>query len=312
MTNLRAIAFGFAAVLGSASTAQSAGPSSPYYVTDGDDSGLQVIRSGAIVNAWGTGFTLAPLAVTDTVKVYKHNLSVNGGGDGIEFTLGGTPTGTTYPWQSGPLDQLLDGATDGAAHNYACEFVPSELFSGNNGVWQFDLDWKSPTLLFSVNVSLLGISYDRIDQKLWISRDGGNIQEVTLDGTVVREFYPGVGRWTALAWERSTDTLWANNFGSNTFRQWHKDGTLIDEVMIDGLLPFVTGGEFAVPEPTSVILPVQIFLVMLVRRGRRLWTRRAYSAWNSTPWEINWAISSGVTYFGPPSHLFVRFLTRAR
>lgn len=111
----------------------------------------------------------------------------------------------------------------------------------------------------------MSITDDRVDQKRWISKDGGNIQEVAMDGAVVREFYPGDGRWTALAWEPSTDTLWANNFGSNTFRQWQEDGTLIEEVTIDGLLPYVLGGEFAVPEPAFVGLSLPLLLLTLIR-----------------------------------------------
>jgi hypothetical protein len=270
VARLRTITLAVATVIGCAASAHSAGPASSYYLTDGNNGGLQVVQSGAIVNAWATDLTLVPLAVTDTVKVYKYNVSVDGGGPGVEYTLNGTPTGTTYPWQSGPAEQLVDGTTDAAAHNYACDFVPSEVFTGNNGVWQFNLDWQNPVLLFPVNVSLLGITYDRVDQKLWIARDGGNIQEVNPDGTVVREFSPGDGRWAALAWEPSTDTLWAHNFGSTTFRRWSKDGTLLDEVTVDGLLPSITGGEFAVPEPASAALVVPLCLAMLARFRRPL------------------------------------------
>ena len=259
MTNLKIIALTVTTIFGSVTTVHSAGPTSAYYLTDGDSSTLQVVQTGTIVNAWGTGFTLYPLAVADTVKVYKVQQSVEGGGDGIEYTLSGTPTGATYPWQAGPSELLLDGATDGVSHNYACEFIASEVFDGNKGVWQFDLDWKNPVLLFAENALLLGITYDQVDQNIWISKDGGNIQEVAMDGEVLQEFYPGAGRWAALAWEPSTDTLWAinNNGSSYSMRQWQKDGTLLDEVTIDGLSPNVWGGEFAVPaipEPSTLVL----------------------------------------------------------
>ena len=170
------------------STTLADGPTSPYYLTDGDAALLQVVELDAVVDSWSTGQRLLPLAIADTISVYPRG---PGFADGIELTLDGSPTGVTYPWQAGPTGQLLDGGTDAVAHNYAGEW------DGGQGIWQFDLDWKDPTLLFTTVSPTIGITYDGEAETLWIAQDGGMIQQVTNDGTVLSEFDPDGegGRW---------------------------------------------------------------------------------------------------------------------
>src|SRR5690349_10294980 len=116
------------------------GPISPYFLTDGDHSILQVVQAGAVVNSWSTGLQLYPLAVSATVQVQNVQTLHTG----VEYTLVGTPTGVTYPGLSGPTGLMLDGTTDGVAHNYV-----SDDFGSGGDVWQFDLNWNSPVKLFS-------------------------------------------------------------------------------------------------------------------------------------------------------------------
>ncbi|OHB76952.1 MAG: hypothetical protein A2W31_04330 [Planctomycetes bacterium RBG_16_64_10] len=227
-----------------------AGPTSRYYLTEGDAARLLVVESGAVVDNWTTGSRLLPLAIADTISIYPRS---PGFSDGIEFTLDGTPTGVTYPWQAGPTGQLLDGGTDAAAHNFASEW------DGGQGIWQFDLDWTNPTRLFPTTIRTIGITYDIADQTLWIAQDGGMIQRVTNDGTVLSQFDPDGegGRWGALAWEPATDTLWAHRHESDVLRQWDKDGTLLQEVTVPGLvqLPlFIWGGEFQTVIDIDILL----------------------------------------------------------
>lgn len=252
-------------VLMAAGNSSAIGPSTPYYLADGGLNSLQVVRSGAIVDRWITKERLYPLAVASTIKAYQINGYYSAiYGDGIEYTLEGSPTGRVFPWQDGPQLELLDGGTDAESHNYAIEW---------NAVWSFDLNWQNPVLLFRPQAGADGITYDRKASSLWISLYEGNIQQVTLSGSVLNQFDPGPGRWGALAWEPATDTLWAHKVGSSILRQWSKTGVLLEEVSINyaisiGRLGVTTfGGEFSVvPEPASIALATIAFLAMNVRR----------------------------------------------
>ncbi|MHC4416114.1 MAG: hypothetical protein ACYS0G_12605 [Planctomycetota bacterium] len=212
------------------------GTSGDYYLTNGDSTILQVVNGATIDRSWSTASLLYPLAVVETARVYNRGAGAKD--PGIEYQLDGTPTGTTYPWAPGPTGQLLDGGTDGTSRNFAAEFA------GGMGVWRYDRNWANPVQLFTRNVSIIGVTFDLINGRLWISLDGGNIQQVANDGTVISEFDPGPGRWGALAWEPETDTLWAHLNSTNTLRQWAKDGTLLQEVAVAGLSGNIWGGEF--------------------------------------------------------------------
>src|SRR6187549_1393265 len=73
----------------------SAGPISDYYVVDGDGQRMVVIHGNSIVNSWTMTDNQYPIAVTTTVKAY----ATYSNNTGAEYTLTGTPTGTTYPFQ---------------------------------------------------------------------------------------------------------------------------------------------------------------------------------------------------------------------
>jgi hypothetical protein len=253
-----------AAVLSCFTSTRALAQTSDYYLSHGEQETLQVVQSGAIVRSWTTAPILYPLAVTDTVKLYDVGNPFTGPAmnSGLQYTLQGVPTGVSYPWQNGPTGQLLDGATDGTAHNYASEFI------GQQGIWQFDLNWKNPTLLFSTAISPLGVTYDTLDNSLWISIDGGNIEQVTNNGTIISQFNPGAGRWGSLAWEPATNTLWAHANGTNSLRQWSMTGVFLRDVVITdpAFDPFGTwGGEFAipVPEPASIWLALTAIILFV-------------------------------------------------
>lgn len=239
------------------------GPSSPYYLTNGDASILQVGETGVIVDSWTTAFLQYPLAVVDTARVYMRDGSQ---GPGLEYTLTGTATGNTYPWQPGPTGQLLDGGTDGVNHNYASDWSAASV--GGGSIWQYDRHWNNAVKLFDTVTPLIGVTYDQADDTLWISLDSGNIQQVDLAGNVLDEFYPGVGRWGALAWEPATDTLWAHQNGTGNIAQWSKGGTLLQTVTVPGLSNNIWGGEFQViPEPTVIgMIGLASGCVVFVRR----------------------------------------------
>jgi hypothetical protein len=241
----------FTAAVAASHIATAQGPASRYYLADADATRLQVVQSGTVVDDWSTVPRLSPLAVSGSVRAYNvgtlspiHSFT----GPGVEYTLEGLPTGATYPWQQGPTGQLLDGATDGFAWNFAAEW------DGQNGIWRYDRGWKNPVRLFT-SYRTIGITYDRSAGTLWISQDFGAIQQVDLAGVILSQFSPGTpGRWGALAWEPSTNTLWAKDNFSATMRQWSKDGTLLQEISVAGLSSNIIGGEFSmIPEPATFL-----------------------------------------------------------
>ncbi len=153
------------------------------------------------------------------------------------------------------------------AHNFAAEWdSPGTSF----GVWRFDRNWANPVKLFSTSRGVIGVTYDVSAQSLWISLDLGNIQQVAMDGTVLSQFNPGMGRFSALAWEPATDTLWVyrNEFPdrSNELRQYSKTGTLLQTLIVPGIEGNTFGGEFAIPAPPG--LGVLGAAGLLLRRRR--------------------------------------------
>ena len=53
----------------------------------------------------------------------------------------------------------------------------------------------------------------------------------------------------------TTDTLWGYVNGStDTLRNWAKDGTLLETLIVPGISGNTWGGEFAIPEPASALL----------------------------------------------------------
>lgn len=232
-----------------------AGPVSEYYVTDGDSQRLVVIQGNSIVRQWRLRDNQYPIAVVNTVRAYatySHNT-------GSEYTLQGVYTGTDYPFQ-GDAGQSLDGATDAVRRNWLISF-------NDNFVYEFDRNWASPRQLFQLPSTPTGITYDMRTGNLWIAHDQGVIEQRRLDGTVVSSFAQGGGRVGSLAWEPATDTLWGVVNGTNEIRNWRKDGTLLESAQINGLASNNWGGEFAVPEPATLLLASLGAAALLRRRS---------------------------------------------
>jgi hypothetical protein len=131
-----------------------AGPINELYLTTGSQ--VFVIQGNNIVRSWNTvnPFQEIPLAVEQTVRT----LGFMPGGQGAEYSLGGTPTGPIYT-NTVPLSfvQLTDGTTDGK-FNYAVDFE-------GTGVWRFNRDWSDPHLLFSNRIpftQFVGITFDPV------------------------------------------------------------------------------------------------------------------------------------------------------
>lgn len=236
-----AMASGLASLL-VASTATAAGPTSEYFITDGDSRRLVVVQGSSIIRNWTLRDNTYPIAVVDTVRAY----ATYSNNTGSEYKLDGTYTGVDYPFQ-GDAGQSLDGATDATSRNWLVSFNDSY-------VWQFTRDWKNPRQLFRLPSTPTGITYDLKTGNFWIAHDQGVIEERKLDGTVLKSFSQGGGRVGCLAYEPATDTIWGVVNGRNTIRQYDKNGNILQSVEINGLASNNWGGEFAVPEPAALLM----------------------------------------------------------
>lgn len=166
---------------------------------------------------------------------------------GSEYLLNGTPTGVNYayPFAAGAL---YDGATNGV-NNFAVDYN-----SGN--VYSFGLDWSNPVLLFTTRSSDLGITYDTVNQSLWISNySGTDVRDYSLAGTLLSSF-AATNSVFGLAMDYSDNTLWAD--GQGVLYQYDRLGNQLS-TFNDGQTLNTLGAEFqfsglATPEPGTAFL----------------------------------------------------------
>lgn len=230
---------------------------SPLYLTLYDS--ISVVQGGGVVNSWSTssGYGEWPIAVDDTVRTWEYYADFYS--TGHEYTLGGVPTGNTYP-NNFFACCFYDGTTDGTA-NYAIQYASGD-------VYRFNSDWTSPTLLFSSGLDYgLGITYDPTDASLWLLQHYsglGNtqVQHRTLSGALLGTFLTGQNYTTALALDHADNSLWLfdwNEFtGAGDLRQYSKVGAPLSSQSWNS--GFVYGGEFAL---TSVPDHASTFILLL-------------------------------------------------
>jgi hypothetical protein len=248
---------GLIAVCPRTAQAGQTGPLDALYLTAGDQS-TNIIIQGTSMTTFsqaglgnGTGDEYA-IAVGSTVRTLSNGNAPTGFGNGAEYTLGGTFTGTTFAYP-GP-GAFYDGTRD-ASHNYSADF-----HSGN--IYSFNTNWTNPTLLFNSGISnSLGITYDSKDNTLWVSGFLSNsVSEFTLSGTLLTSFAvtgPGVG---FVAYDGGDDSLWFGSRLTSTIYQYDTSGNLLQSPTYASLANYnVLGGEFAfqsqaVPEPASMTL----------------------------------------------------------
>lgn len=240
------------------------GQTDQYYVTDGDASRGVRIQGGVINKTFKLTDNQYPLAVTSTVKIY----GTYSNNTGAEYDLDGNPTGVKYPFVGGG-GQFLDGATDGGSRNWACSF-------NDNGIWQFDQDWGSPSLPFTVPSRPEGVTYDPTTDHLWVARSQAAgaaqnvIEEYTTKGALLSSFVysnNGGDRLGGLAWEPSSDTLWGFFNGQNTVVQFNKAGKLLSSTQVSGLASNNWGGEFSMRVPAPGV--AGLFGLSAIAAGRR-------------------------------------------
>jgi hypothetical protein len=263
---------GLSLSLGGAATAVAAGPSSAYWITDGDSHVVYKIQGGAVVQTINTPANPDheyPIAVTDTEVRTFANLS---GQFGREYTPAGVPTGGTYT-NFGQFQDVLDGTTDGVNYNYA--FIQSQ-----GTVVRYDRIWSAPQVLFTDNALVNdsewgGITCDSSDNTLWINRrDVANtvFNHYALDGSLIGSFsVPVYGTW-GLAYDRGTDSLWfLGDYDSGVVTPIHnisKTGQLLETVILPVQMNNPLGGEMAIPEPAGLSL-LALCGTLMSRRRRR-------------------------------------------
>ncbi len=245
-----------------------AGPVSEYYLTAGQWQRIHVVQGSNVNRTWGqvSGEEEYAIAVLATVRT----LGIRHSDQGAEYTLDGTPTGTTYT-QPVVGARFFDGTTDGTS-NYAWDF-------DNGTAYRFDLNWANPVQLFTLGTGsgrMLGITYDPTNDSLWLSGWEGSVGNVVenraMNGTLLSSFTLAHDQNVALALDPADGTLWLHD--RNTlhsavlvFEQYSKAGLLLNSQTYPSLSrENILGGEFRVPEPGTVLLLGLGGLALLRRR----------------------------------------------
>lgn len=287
-----------AAFLLASGTAVASGPIGTYYVTDfgGNASYIWGIQGTSYVKNPAAGFAEGPVAIVQpnngpeirTKGIYPSRI-IPTFGAGYQSTpyLSVTPTGSTYSHDESTV--LMDGTSD-SQHNYSVAF---DAGTDAGFVFRFDQDWTNAVPLFDTGKpSSIGITYDRLNQSLWISdtTDNGNntytttISDFSLTGTLLSSFTlaPSPVTMTALAMDVD-HTLWAVGAfaGNNTdpangiLYHYGTDGTDLGSVVLAENITAGFGGEIAgVPEldamaGTGALSLLGFALALAAERRRR-------------------------------------------
>ena len=240
------------------------GPISSLYMVSWQNAGMQVVQGNSVVNSWErAGLNELAVVVDGTVKTYAYSTEDS---YGAEYTLGGTPTGTTYALDY-PNNLYIDATTDGT-YIYV---------TGNttNKIYRFNNDWTNGQLMFTANEvgRTLGITYDPTDNTLWLSGyNNSTMSHYDLNGNLLETFNVADTRTGALALDHADGTLWYYAHDNHQLHQYSKDGTLLQRADITGLGTRLWGGEFDfelayIPEPCSLIcISVVLFWMFLKLR----------------------------------------------
>jgi hypothetical protein len=249
-----------------------AGPVSKLYLTAGVE--IDTVQGATATQTPTTSSGQYPIAIGATIRTTANTTNLSG----AEYSLGLVPTGADYP-NPGILE-IYDGTTDGA-HNYAITYP-------NGLLYQFDLDWSNPTLLFSTASTgngYEGITYDATNNSLWLSAlRAGTVADYTLSGTLLSSFDTGHIQNASLALDPADNSLWIYNKTTDhdaagpLFEQYNKTGALLSTARFAALIgdaQGILGGEFApittgAPEPSTLAMSgIAIMVSALIRFKRR-------------------------------------------
>ncbi len=267
------------------------GPTSAYYLDNYVNGTIYVVQGNAVINSFATSYATAGaffqegnLAVTNVVTTTGFGSAHGSPSSGGQYTLAGVPTGSSNVQQLTPgfsNEQYYDGTSNGQ-HNYTVQYYGL----GNSGnaqeyVIQSDLNWQNPIALFAVEAQGvatidIGISYDSLNNSLWVSGWGNNaIRDFSMTGTLLSSFSTNYYNMAALAFDNLDNTLWFNNNESNTLVQYDTNGNLLQSGNPTGLLNnYYLAGEFSttgipIPEPAiTSLLALGLAALSLVSRRR--------------------------------------------
>ena len=248
-----------------------AGPIDTLYLTSGDQTQIEAVQGNSVVNTFSETSYQYPIAVQSTIVT-------SGPSGGAQYTLSGTPTGTT----SALPFNAYDGTTNGV-NNFVVNW-------DNGSIYKTHLDYSNPTALFSGGGSntTLGITYNSANNSLWVS--GWNnkiISDYSLTGVLLTSFTAPVSEIASLAYDPTDGTLW---FGtqqdvqsSRTLYQYSTAGVQLSTAQYSGLAnDNYLGGEFAfssgVPEPSTWAMMILGFFGIGTMAYRRRNQVQAFSA----------------------------------
>ena len=235
---------------------------SPFYLTAGQPDGqIFVLQNGVFTNRWTANFhDYDPFDIEYGIAVFGDVRTIGAGPPkpGSQYTLEGQFTGTTYPYPS-VVGHTWDATTDGV-HNYLGDFTNL----GPGTIYSTDREWSNPVALFDVGSYPLGITYDFVNNSLWINRWGTHfIGDYALDGTLLSSFTVPADFVGSLGFDPADQTLWFFDRGTlgstNTFYQYSRSGAQLSSQSHPelGRQNFL-GGEFngttVTPEPTTLAL----------------------------------------------------------
>ncbi len=210
---------------------------------------LSVIKNHRVTKSWepvgGPCMQASAMAVAHRIRTLPARPEFQG----AEYTLGRTPTGVIYDYPSTVVMDLPDGTTD-RRWNYAGGY-----FDGT--VYRFTRQWTDPVALFTTDLYLGGIAYDRDTDSLWVldSRADfesglGVVRNYAFDGTLISQFVVRGGSTPqpiGLAYDARTDTLWISRVRDTdspiVLETYSTDGQWLGDVRTS-LTGIVSGLEF--------------------------------------------------------------------
>jgi hypothetical protein len=236
------------------------GPTGRYYLTAPVESTNWIIQGNT-----ATAYPQHSVGGEGAIAIPSFDVRTLGdpasAGSGARYDLNFNYLGTNYAYPSGVhgIPGFVDGTSDGV-HNYGVGYNFDYI------VYQMNLDWSNPVELFTVSTMSLGITYDPINQSLWIS-DGFSsslVHDYSLSGTLLFSFNTSADFITALAMDYTDGTLWlahAHKDGvfsrtDGVYQQYDRNGNLLQTVTYANMAgSYTLGGEFAnIPEPGTLWL----------------------------------------------------------
>jgi hypothetical protein len=225
------------------------------YFTDGDSRiAYDVNTSNLSYSSFDTSAVSSGYGLTVLNNIIS--ISARNGSGAAAYSLSGALL-SIYSYPSNlNVDQLIDGATDGA-HNYGINCFSR---GGSQSVFISDLNWNNQQVLFNLPAGVNGtsITYDSNTKSLWTLVDfGGTMINYSLAGIELSRFTADISRFGAggLAYDPMTNTLWLYDKNGHTLHNYTKSGTLINSINIPGWSPLnIYGMEiafFSGPDPLN-------------------------------------------------------------